>query len=56
MPDAQKEKAVYTDGLMYTVASVYPLSVKNAKEYQSLWRRALDKQSSGNLDVKTAAR
>ncbi|KAL4173977.1 hypothetical protein KRP22_005922 [Phytophthora ramorum] len=43
MPDTQKEKAVYMDGLMYTVTLVYPLSVKNAKEYQSLWRQALDK-------------
>ncbi|GMF34336.1 unnamed protein product [Phytophthora lilii] len=49
MPDTQKEKAVYMDGLMYTVASVYPLSVKNAKEYQSLWRQALDKQTSDDL-------
>jgi hypothetical protein len=44
MPDTQKEKAVFMDGLMYTAASVYPLSVKNAQEYQSLWRQALDKK------------
>ncbi|KAJ8525298.1 hypothetical protein ON010_g15817 [Phytophthora cinnamomi] len=54
MADTQKEKAVYMDGLMYTVASVYPLSVKNAKEYQSLWRQALDKKSSDDLEVKAA--
>ncbi|RLN45553.1 hypothetical protein BBJ29_007236 [Phytophthora kernoviae] len=46
MPDSQKEKAVYMDGVMYTVAAVYPLSVRNAKEYQALWRQALDKQSN----------
>ncbi|KAG7377261.1 hypothetical protein PHYPSEUDO_011951 [Phytophthora pseudosyringae] len=46
MPDTQKEKAVHMDGLMYTVSSVYPLSIKNAKEYQSLWRQALDKKTS----------
>ncbi|KAG3101894.1 hypothetical protein PI125_g14319 [Phytophthora idaei] len=55
MPDTQKEKAVYLDGLMYTVASVYPLSVKNAKEYQSLWRQALDKKTTENLEATTAA-
>lgn len=50
MPDTRKEKAVYMDGLMYTVAALYPLSVKNAKEYQSLWRRALrsEEQSGPN--------
>lgn len=41
------------DGLMYTVASVYPLSVKNAKEYQSLWRQALDKKHAENLQSST---
>ncbi|KAF4140881.1 Ubiquitin-transferase HECT domain-containing protein [Phytophthora infestans] len=51
MPDTQKEKAVYLDGFMYTVASVYPLSVKNAKEYQSLWRQALDKKSTQNTEA-----
>ncbi|ETN12504.1 hypothetical protein PPTG_09312 [Phytophthora nicotianae INRA-310] len=54
MPDTQQEKLVYIDGLMYTAASVYPLSVKNAKEYQSLWRQALDKRH--NLEATTAAR
>ncbi|KAE9109737.1 hypothetical protein PF007_g12132 [Phytophthora fragariae] len=55
MADTQKEKAVYTDGLMYTVTSVYPLAVKNAKEYQSLWRQALDKRTSDKLEVNDAA-
>ncbi|KAG7385189.1 hypothetical protein PHYBOEH_009164 [Phytophthora boehmeriae] len=45
MSDSQKEKAVYMDGVMYSVAAVYPLSVRNAKEYQGLWRQALNKQS-----------
>eukprot|EP00644_Phytophthora_capsici_P009730 jgi/Phyca11/535409/estExt2_fgenesh1_pg.C_PHYCAscaffold_350072 len=54
MADTQKEKVVYLDGLMYTVASVYPLSVKNAKEYQSLWLQALNKKPAENIEAATA--
>ncbi|GMF60759.1 unnamed protein product [Phytophthora fragariaefolia] len=42
------------DGLMYTVTSVYPLSVKNAKEYQALWRQALGKASRADIEGNVA--
>ncbi|RLN74281.1 hypothetical protein BBJ28_00006232 [Nothophytophthora sp. Chile5] len=51
MPDERKEKAVYLDGLLYSVASIYPLSVKNSKEYRALWHQALDKQPDSDREL-----
>ncbi|CAI5702485.1 unnamed protein product [Peronospora effusa] len=51
MSDSQEERTVYMDGLMHTVALLYPLSVKNAKKYQSLWYQALDKKNAEDLHL-----
>jgi hypothetical protein len=41
MPDDRPEKPVYLDGLLYSASGLYPLAVKNPKEYKKLWQRAL---------------
>lgn len=46
MPDRDDKKSVYLDGLMYTVTCLYPLTVKKAKEYRSLWHQALRTDST----------
>lgn len=41
LPDDRPEKPVYLDGLLYSASGLYPLAVKNPKEYKKLWQRAL---------------
>ncbi|CEG36397.1 hect domain-containing [Plasmopara halstedii] len=56
MPDTMPMKSVYVDGLMCTIASVYPLALKNAKEYQSPWHQALRTTGQGDEEGTSRAK
>lgn len=52
MPNDLSEKPVYLDGLLYSAAGLYPLAVKNPKEYKKLWQRAVLGTSSASKKEK----